>query len=173
MLISRRSTPFLTKGPLTLLLLLPISVLINGCQSTNKAEGNQYKVDESGSNTSAIYLYRPNGGHKGKSLEYPEVFIDGLSLGVMKAKGYMMKEVSAGKHEIRITGATNKADWSFPEIKRTINVRPDSKNYFRLMVRFDMDSNQLLGLMMEHLVFLTPVEPDEAIREMKGTFLSE
>lgn len=165
--------PFSIKSVLTVLLLLPISVLINGCQSTNKAEGNQYKVDKSGSNASAIYLYRPNGGHKGKSLEYPEVFIDGTSLGIMKAKGYMMKEVPTGQHEIRITGATNKADWSFPEIKRTINVRPNSKNYFRLMVRFDMDSNQLLGLMMKHELFLTPVEADEAIREMKDTFLSE
>ncbi|MEH6468443.1 MAG: DUF2846 domain-containing protein [Porticoccus sp.] len=171
--MSTSTMPFSIKSLLTLLFLLTISVLISGCQSTNQATGNQYEVDESGSNTSVIYLYRPNTGHKGKALEYPEVFIDGLSLGVMKVRGYMMKEVPAGKHEIRITGATNKADWSFREIKRTINVKSESKNYFRLMVRFDMDSNELLGLMMEHLVFLTPVEPDEAIREMKGTFLSE
>jgi Protein of unknown function (DUF2846) len=173
MLTSRRAIPFSTKGLLILLLLLPISVLISGCQSTNQATGSQYEVDESESNTSVIYIYRPNTGHKGKALEYPEVFIDGSSLGVLKVRGYMMKEVPAGKHEIRISGSTNKANWSFPEIKRIINVKPESKNYFRLMVRFDMDSNQLLGLAMEHLVFLTPVEPDEAIREMKDTFLSE
>ena len=171
--MSTNAIPFSTKSLLTFLFLLPASVFISGCQSTNQAEGNQYKVDESESKTAVIYLYRPNTGHKGKALEYPEVFIDGESLGVMKVRGYMMKEVSAGKHEIRITGATNKADWSFPEKKRTFNVKPESKNYFRLMVRFDMDSNQLLGLMMKHELFLTPVEADEAIREMKDTFLSE
>ena len=163
-------TYFSIKGFLKLSFLSLLVVLVNGCQAT----GEKYEEVQSEANKSMIYIYRPNIGIKGKASEYPEVFINDTSLGVLRAKGYMKQELPVGQHEIRITGLTDKANWSFRDIKHTVNVKHESQNYFRLMVRFDPESNNRLLEPGEHyLVFLTPVEPGDAIYEIRNTKFSE
>jgi hypothetical protein len=159
-----RSICLSRKGLYKLLLPLLIAATISGCQAT----GSSYQSTEAKPGSSMIYIYRPNTGPNGKASEKPAVLIDGSSLGILKAQGYLSQEVSGGMHEIRITGFSDKADWSFPEIKRQVNVKPNAQLYYRLMIRFDPNSNNIGSPGMGHLVFLTPVEEVEATHELKN-----
>ncbi|ARN73144.1 DUF2846 domain-containing protein [Oceanicoccus sagamiensis] len=152
----------------SLFLLFSVAAILWGCQAT----GSYYKEEKLAQGTGAIYIYRPNIGLNGKALESPEVFIDGVSLGILDADGYQFVVLPAGEYPIRITGLTENADWSFRDIKRSLKVKPGTHNFYRLMVRYDPKSNVLGKPGMDHLLFLTPVEPDDAIYEIKDSRLS-
>lgn len=165
-LINRMSSMRVTVR-LCLLLLLPAAIA--GCQAT----GAKYETIQAQPGSSLITVYRPNSGLNGNASETPALVIDDSTVGILKAQGYLVQQVPAGKHEILITGASDKANWFSSDIKRAINVEPDTNLYFRLMVRFDPDSNNIGSPGMGRLIFLTPVAASEASRELKTTRLSK
>jgi hypothetical protein len=152
-----------------LLLLIIIGCVVAACSSSNQVFEQQPRVSE---RNGTLYLYRPaaeNPGIKPKRMSWPEVEIDGRSMGSLKYNQYFSIELPAGKHLIRITGLTHGAkNWEFRDIERSITIGAGENSFMKLLVAFDLDQ---MALMMpnQYIVRLHNVSQVDAPYEIRYT----
>lgn len=150
--------------------LLPIAALIylSGCASSSYFEPTP--IAESGN--AMVYIFRPAGTNPGKkplTLSYPEVMVDGLSVGVLKYKEYLAVEVSQGQREFLVTGLTKAAKWEPKDLSHTLNVQAGQSYFLRYRVEFDVDKMSLGSFRGQYKINLTPVDETDAVYEIRYT----
>ncbi|MCB1615782.1 MAG: hypothetical protein KDI30_07190, partial [Pseudomonadales bacterium] len=81
-----------------------------------------------------IYLYRPEIDKPGLPplwLQYPEVFIDGESQGVLKLNHYKVIELPAGSHTLLFTGLSENAKWDQKDIEKILSLKPGERYFLK------------------------------------------
>jgi hypothetical protein len=146
-------------------------LLLSACTQT---VGHFTPTVASNPNDTVLYLYRPAattpGLMKPLKYDYPDVLIDGKSIGVLKYDEYLVTELAPGAHTITITGLTTAASgWSPRDIKQAIPPSQGKEVFMRLKVEYDLDEMNLGQPGAKYIIQLAPVEPENAIYEIRNT----
>ncbi|HEY9037270.1 MAG TPA: hypothetical protein VIM96_11230 [Pseudomonadales bacterium] len=123
-------------------------------------------------NTSVIYLYRlkaDNPGLQPLRFSYPEIFMDDKSIGFLKYETRLMVTVTPGKHHFRVTGLTRDARWEPRDIHLDFTARPGETQYLKLDVQYNLSEMNLGQPGAKYLIFLTPVNSNDAVYEIRYT----
>ena len=148
-------------------LLLAVA-LLSGCANSDYFEATPIATPGNG----MVYIYRPaatNPGKKPLTMSYPEVLIDGESAGFLKYKEYLAIELPPGEHEFRVTGLTREARWAPKDRSYTLTVEPDTEYFMRFRVEFDTARMSIDSFRGQYLIGFHPVDPTEAIYEIRHT----
>jgi hypothetical protein len=155
---------------------LAVLIGIAGCAGSSAPPNNPvFKPTPLHSSRDAmLYLYRPEASTPGMTkplrFSYPEVLVDGKSVGIIEYNRYLSVELSPGEHTIRLTGLTEKAkDWETRDINRTINVRSGKSKFIRFKVEFNLNQMNICQPVPQYKIFLTPVDEGDAIYEIRHT----
>lgn len=121
-----------------------------------------------------LYLYRPEPNQPGLmkplKFDYPDVLVDGKSVGVLKYNEYLVTELSPGAHKITITGLTpTSKGWSERDIERTIPANRSKQEFMKLQVEYDTEKMTLDQLGAKYIIHLTPVAEGDAKYEIRNT----
>ncbi|CAA0079637.1 Uncharacterised protein [Halioglobus japonicus] len=121
-----------------------------------------------------FYIYRPAASNPGlmKPLkyDYPDVLIDGKSIGVLKYNQYLVTELTPGPHTITITGLTTASKgWADRDIEQTIPASQSKQVFMKLEVEYDIDSMNLGEMGAKYIINLLPVESEDAIYQIRNT----
>jgi hypothetical protein len=121
-----------------------------------------------------FYIYRPEPTQsslmKPLKFDYPDVLIDGKSIGALKYNEYLVTELTPGAHELTITGLTDvSSGWSERDIKRTIPANRSKLEYMKLQVEYDTNKMTLDTLGPKYKIFLMPVDGEDAKYEIRNT----
>ena len=149
-----------------LLLILPLLVSATGCTSYGKSID---VASAAGPGEVVVYIYRPVTQWRPKTREYPEVLVDGNSVGLLKYKHYIQLSLPPGEHKLKLTGLTEASRWSFHDSEHTLRLVPGEAAYYRLQVTFDENSNNIGNPGMDYNVYFGPVRAEEAVYEMRDT----
>lgn len=153
------------------LLLAAGVLLLSACTQT---VGHFTPTTASNPDNTVLYVYRPAattpGLMKPLKFDYPDVLVDGKSIGVLKYDEYLVAELAPGAHTMTITGLTTTASgWSPRDIKQAIPQSKDKEVFMRLKVEYDVDEMNLGQPGAKYIIQLTPVEPGNAIYEIRNT----
>lgn len=123
---------------------------------------------------SMFYIYRPEPSQPGLmkplKFDYPEVLIDGQSIGVLKYNEYLVTELTPGAHDIRITGLTTASrNWAERDIEQVIRPGQQKQVYMKLMVEYDTEKMNLAQMGPKYIIRLIPVDPENALYEIRNT----
>jgi hypothetical protein len=152
---------------LTLLSLLALTVLAS-CANTDYFDPTPIAT----SGNAMVYVYRPKGTNPGKkplTLSYPEVMVDGNSVGFLKYNEYLALEMAPGKHEFLATGLTPDAKWEPKDRNYTLDVKSGESYYMRFRVEFNTAKMSLGSFKGQYIITLNPVNPTDAIYEIRHT----
>lgn len=119
-----------------------------------------------------VYIYRPAGSNPGiKPLtrSYPEVMVDGQSVGFLKYNEYLAVEVAPGARDFLVTGLTRDAKWEPRDLSHTLDVSAGQSYFLRYQVEFDVDKMGLGTLKSKYIINLTPVSETDAVYEIRHT----
>lgn len=142
------------------------AVFLAGCQSSSYFDPTPLANPDN----AIVYLYRPaatNPGKKPLRLSYPEVMIDGKSAGFLKYNEYLSLEVPPGKRQFVLTGLTRDAKWEPEDRTYTLKVEAGQTYFMRFQVEFDVNNMSLGTFTGQYLIYLHPVERDEAIYQIR------
>ncbi|MBP8030642.1 MAG: hypothetical protein KAY78_05685 [Pseudomonadales bacterium] len=126
------------------------------------------------SSNGMLYIYRPEASTPGVAkplrFSYPEVLVDDRSVGVIEYNRYLSVELPPGQHKIRLTGLTEKAkDWETRDIYQVVTITPGDSTFRRFKIEFDLDNMNLFQPKSQYRIFLTPVDANDAIYEIRYT----
>lgn len=153
------------------LVLFPLLVLLclYGC-----ATGNSYfeptPIAQPGD--AMVYIYRPaatNPGMKPLTRSYPEVMVDGKSVGFLKYNEYLAVEVAPGQRDFLITGLTRGAKWEPRDLSYTLDVKAGQSYFLRYHVAFDVDKMSIGTFKSQYIINLTPISEADAVYEIRHT----
>ncbi|MES2818081.1 MAG: hypothetical protein V4812_03750 [Pseudomonadota bacterium] len=150
-----------------LLLILSALLLVSGCSAPGYFEPQQPDKD-----SGMLYLYRPKADNPGMQplrLSYPDIQIDGRSVGPLKFNTHLAVGLSPGKHSIRITGLSKAASWEPRDIEKAFMVEPGEVKYLKLDVRFNLREMNLGQPKPSYLIYLTPMRSEDAVYEIRET----
>jgi hypothetical protein len=150
------------------LVLAATLVHLAGCQGSGHFEPSPL----ANTNNAMVYLYRPaatNPGKKPLRLSYPEVMIDGKSAGFLKYNEYLAFELPPGKHDFVLTGLTREAKWEPKDRTYTLQAEPGKTYFLRFRVEFNVENMSLGTFTGQYLIYLTPVDREEAAYEIRAT----
>ena len=142
--------------------------ILSGCTGPQYFEPLQAKDPANG----VVYIFRPHADNPGRqplSHSYPDILLDEHSIGVLELNTYLATELSAGAHHIRVTGLTQKARWDARDIEQDLNLAPGESKYLKLDVRFNISEMSLGQPGPKYTMFLTPVDAQDAIYEIRET----
>ena len=148
-------------------MLIAVVLLVAGCSSP----GN-FVPQDPGKNDALLYLYRPEADNPGLQplrMSYPDIQLDGRSIGVLQFNTYFAVVLTPGQHSIRVTGLSKKADWEPQDITLDISVRAGEVKYLKLDVQFNLDEMAMGDSSAKYLIYLTPMQPEEALYEIRNT----
>lgn len=149
------------------LLLISAFLLLASCSGPGYFEPQQ-----PGDGQSVVYVYRPKADNPGMQplrLSYPDVQIDGRSVGQLKFNSHLAVGLSPGKHSIRITGLSKNANWEPRDIEQSFTVLPGEVKYLKLNVAFNLNEMNLGQPKPSYRIVLTPMRSEEAIYEIRAT----
>jgi len=123
---------------------------------------------------SVLYVYRPEATKPGLMkpllLEYPDVLVDGKSIGVLKYDQYITSELAPGAHTVTITGLTaTSSGWAARDIEKTIRASQGQPVFMKLQVEYDTDKMTLDQLGPKYIINLSTVSGDDARYEIRNT----
>lgn len=147
--------------------LFSFALVLTGCSSPGYFEPQQPTGDRG-----LVYLYRPKADNPGMQplrLSYPDVQIDGRSVGPLKFNSHFAAELSPGSHSVRITGLSKIADWEPRDIERSISVQSGEVKYLKLDVRYNLNEMNLGQPKASYLIYLTPMRAEDAQYEIRNT----
>lgn len=129
-------------------------------------------------NMGILYLYRPAptnpGLMKPLKFDYPDVVVDGKSIGVLKYNEYLVTELPPGEHTMNITGLTATASgWAERDIERTFTVSIDEPTFMKLHVGYDLNEMKLGQPGAKYIIRLIPVSEEDAKYEIRSTNRAE
>ena len=121
-----------------------------------------------------FYLYRPAattpGLMKPLKYDYPDVLVDGKSIGVLKYDEYLVTELPPGPHTVTITGLTTAASgWAERDIERAIPQSAGKQVFMKLQVEYNLDEMHLGQTGAKSLINLLPVDAADAPYENRNT----
>ncbi|WP_271194280.1 DUF2846 domain-containing protein [Pseudomonas turukhanskensis] len=152
----------------TTLSLITLTVLLAGCSSSP----GYFEPRQVASNSSVIYFYRPKADNPGMQplrTSYPDVQIDGASVGLLKFNSHFAVDVTPGKHNVRITGLSKIADWQPRDIEQSVTVKGGEVKYLKLDVRYNLSEMNLGQPKASYLIYLTPMRGEDAVYEIRDT----
>jgi hypothetical protein len=125
-------------------------------------------------NNTVFYLYRPAASTPGlmKPLkyDYPDVLIDGKSIGVLKYNEYLVTDLTPGAHSITITGLTTASSgWADRDITQVIPASQSKQVFMKLQVEYDVDQMNLGQPSPKYTIRLMPVDAGNAQYEIRNT----
>ena len=150
------------------LLLLGSLLLSAACSSSP----GYFEPAQPASNEALVYFYRPKADNPGMQPlrgSYPDVQIDGRSVGQLKFNSHFVVSLAPGSHEVRITGLSKAADWEPRDIEQRVNVKAGEVKYLKLDVRFNLSEMNLGQPKPSYLIYLTPMRTDDARYEIRDT----
>lgn len=119
-----------------------------------------------------VYIYRPEATNPGKKplrMSYPEVMMDGNSVGFLKYNEHLAVEAVPGEHEFVVTGLTRDAKWEPRDRKFTLKVEAGESYFMRFRVEFDTAKMSLGTFRGQYIISFHPVDETEAIYEIRHT----
>ena len=125
-------------------------------------------------NNTVLYVYRPAASSPGLmkplKFDYPDVLIDGKSIGVLKYDEYIVTELTPGEHKITITGLTTAASgWADRNIEQVIPASQNKQVFMKLQVEYDIQDMSLLQPGAKYSIRLMPVDFENAQYEIRDT----
>jgi len=150
------------------LLALLLPQLLGACANSDYFEPTPL----ADSRNAMVYLYRPaatNPGKKPLRTSYPEVMVDGQSRGFLKYNQYLPLELAPGKRQFVLTGLTRDARWEPEDRTYTLKLEAGETYFMRFRVEFDVDNMSLGTFTGQYLIYLHPVDREEAIYEIRHT----
>ena len=120
-----------------------------------------------------VYVYWPGQRWREKAGQYPEVQVNGVPVGLLRYKTYLALELPPGRHEFRITGFSEAANWDEQDLFFEMPVEPGETRYVSLFVKYDQSKNNLGDGFMQHVVQFLPRGESQARMEMRGLKLRE
>ncbi len=124
------------------------------------------------SDNAMVYIYRPaatNPGEKPLVTSYPEVTIDGSSVGMLRYNHYLAIELPPGEHEIIATGLTRDARWDPKDRSYKLKTTAGEEYFMRFRVEFNTDSMSIGTFRGQYQIHLHPVDASEAVYEIRHT----
>ena len=123
-----------------------------------------------------FYIYRPAattpGLMKPLKFDYPDILIDGKSIGALKYEHYLVTELKPGPHTITVTGLTTTAKgWADRDIEQAIPVNQGKQVFMKLQVEYDLDDMNLVQPGPKYIINLIPVDGETAKYEIRNTTL--
>ena len=151
------------------LLFATLSILtLSACPNTAYFEPTP--IAQSGK--AMVYIYRPEATNPGKKplrLSYPEVMMDGSSVGFLKYNEHLALEVAPGEHEFVVTGLTKNAKWEPKDRKYTLKVETGESYFIRFRVEFDTAKMSLGTFKGQYIINFHPVDETDAVYEIRHT----
>lgn len=149
--------------------LLCLPLLLSACAGAGTA--GHFQAQQPAADSSLLYLYRPTADNPGLQplrFAYPDIQLDGRSIGQLPFNSHFAAGLSPGQHKIRITGLSQKANWELPDIEQSFSVSAGEVKYLKLDVRhsYEMDVGQSTP---DYHVFLTPMSASDALQEIRTT----
>jgi hypothetical protein len=158
---------------------MPLSYLLGGIaifmlSACTQTVGHFSPTVASNPNNTVFYIYRPEattpGVMKPLKFDYPDVLIDGKSIGVLKYGEYLVTELTPGSHSITITGLTTaSSNWAERDIKQVIPASQEKQIFMKLQVEYDVDNMTLAELGAKYIIRLMPVDAENAKYEIRNT----
>lgn len=149
-------------------MLLTACLLLASCSSSP----GYFEPRQVASNSSVIYFYRPKADNPGMQPlrhAYPDVQIDGVSVGLLTFNSHFAVDLAPGKHSVRITGLSKVADWEPRDIEQSVTVQPGEVKYLKLDVRYNLSEMNLGQPKASYLIHLRPVRAEDAVYEIRDT----
>jgi hypothetical protein len=146
-------------------------LLLSACTQT---VGHFSPTVASDPNNTVFYLYRPEattpGVMKPLKFDYPDVLIDGKSIGVLKYGEYLVTELTPGAHSITITGLTTaSSNWAERDIKQVIPASQNKPVFMKLQVEYNLAEMNLAQLGAKYIIQLLQVDAENAQYEIRNT----
>ena len=123
-------------------------------------------------NESVVYLYRPKADNPGRQplrLHYPEVFVDGKTVGPLQFNKRKKIHLTPGKHQLKLTGLSEGANWDFKDKLLDFEVVAGEVKYIKFNVRFNLNEMHILDPGADYLIHLTPMNSGQAVYEVRYT----
>lgn len=150
-------------------LLLCLPLLLCACSGPGYFEA----VQPSSPQRAVLYLYRPEASNPGLMqplrFDYPEVFIDGQSIGPLEFNKYRYVELAAGQHSVLITGLSRGAKWEPRDIQQKVTLGPAQVKYLKLDVQYNINEMMLTQPKPSYSIYLTPMRNEDAVYEIRHT----
>ncbi len=143
-----------------------------GCSSTPYFEA-QTLTDPS---KALVYVYRAkatNPGKKPMRFSYPDIQVDGESVGVLRYNEYLVAELEPGTRKFLATGLSPKADWNQREAEYTLKLEAGETYYMRLRVEYNTDNMTIGSFKGQYFIHMHPVDYDEAVYEIREASKAE
>lgn len=152
-----------------LLLVFVLAALVAGCGAGRTARGGAFEPPQvSSAETAQLVVYRPKQQWREKAGSYPEVLVDGTSMGILRYNGYLVWELPTGHAGMKVTGFGDKArNWEFKDRELSLHLKQGETIYVRMVVRYDEKSNVLGRPGMDYMLVVHPVSGNDAIYELK------
>ncbi|RKX63098.1 MAG: hypothetical protein DRP42_08030 [Tenericutes bacterium] len=131
------------------------------------AASNYFEAIQPVGDEGVLYIYRPK--VKGVLIQpyrrsYPDLILDGKSIDVLKFNTHRAVRIKAGEHTLRVTGLTKKANWEPRDKELTFKIVPGQIKYLKLNIQYGDR-----GGFDERVIYITPIEPEDAIYEIRDT----
>ncbi len=143
-------------------------VCLNGCVSSSFFEPTPLANPAN----ALVYVYRPaapNPGKKPLTMSYPEVMLDGASVGLLKYNEYLALEITPGQREFLVTGLTRDAKWEPRDRSYTLKVESGKSYFLRYRVEFDTAKMSLGTFKGQYIINFQPVNETDAVYEIRHT----
>lgn len=147
------------------------ALLLSACTQT---VGHFTPTVATNPNNTVFYIYRPEAAApslmKPLKFDYPDVLIDGNSIGVLKYDQYLVTELAPGTHTVTITGLTTTSKgWAERDIEETISASQGGQVFMKLQVEYDTQHMTLDQLAPKYIIKLLPVSGEDAQYEIRDT----
>ena len=149
-------------------LFLALSCGLTACANSDYFESTALQDNAN----AMVYLYRPAATGPGKKplvTSYPEITVNGKSMGMLRYKQYMTLELPPGQHKIVATGLTKDSRWEPEDRSYTLKTEAGKKYFMRFRVEFNTDSMSMGTFRGQYLIHLHPVDESEALYEIRHT----
>jgi hypothetical protein len=150
-----------------------LSLMMSACTQT---VGHFTPTVAANPENTVFYVYRPAattpGLMKPLKFDYPDILIDGNSIGALKYDQYLVTELTPGPHNITVTGLTTTAKgWADRDIEQAIPVNQGKQVFMKLLVEYDIDDMNLGQTGPKYIINLIPVDSENAKYEIRNTTL--
>ena len=131
------------------------------------AAPNYFEAIQPVGNDGVLYVYRIK--VKGVFIQplsrsYPDLILDGKSIDVLKFNTRRAIHIKAGEHNLKVTGLTRKANWELRDKDLTFKIEPGQIKYLKINIQYGKG-----GGFDERVFYITPVDPEDAIYEIRNT----
>lgn len=145
---------------------LLLGFVLQGCQHNAYFEA----AEPSSPDKALVYLYRPKATNPGKKplvMSYPDILVDGDSVGVLRYNEYLTLELEPGQREFVATGLTQTANWKPKNVSYKIKLEAGQRYFMRLRVEYNTDHMTIGSFRDQYLIHMHPVDESEALYEIR------